>query len=475
MKKSESVFFFACLFSVLVGGAAEPAPAALHARQARPSPEWLTRGVMYQVWLRSFTPEGTLQAAAKRLQQVADTGATVVYLSPVCLQDDDLRREFWSERQKACGLNNPRNPYRIKDYNAVDPEYGTEEDLRAFIAEAHRLGLRVLMDLVYFHCGPTSVLMAHPDFFKKDANGKVSTGSWHFPVLNFESPGLREHLWANMAHWIRDVKADGFRCDVADAVPLDFWEQARERLTPLKPDLVILAEGARKADQLVAFDINYSFEWYYATRDVFAQKKPVSALRALWEKMEKERPQGARFIRFTENHDFANDTGTNRVEKLWGNKGAAAMLAVNFTLDGVPFLYNGQEIADTAPQSIYARWPVAWGRAGEAQARARLALCQTLCRLRRSEPALSQGEVVWLENGQPGAVLSFLRRSGAQATLTVANLSKEPVRTWIAFPDGLAGFRPLLAEGAKASAQESGRAEFECGSFGYFLGKRDSK
>ena len=442
-------------------------PSALHAQQARPSPEWLTRGVMYQVWLRAFTPEGTLRAATQRLQHVADTGATIVYLSPVYLQDDDMRCEFWSERQKKCGLNNPRNPYRIKDYNAIDPEYGTEDDLRAFIAEAHRLGLHVLMDLVYFHCGPTSVLMAHPDYFKKDKNGKISTGEWHFPVLNFDNPALREYLWANMAHWIKDFNVDGFRCDVADAVPLDFWEQARERLTTLRSDLVILAEGERETDPLAAFDINYNFTWYRTSCAVFAGKKPASALRTLWTKMAQVRPQGSRFIRFTENHDFANDTGTNRVEKLWGTRGAAAMLVVNFTLDGVPFLYNGQEIADTAPHSIYGRWPVAWETAATPTGQARFAFCQKLCALRHAERALTQGSVIWLDNDAPDAVVSFIRHTDTAETLSVVNLSDRKLSVQV---DRFATMEPLLADGAQI-VSAGGKLTFDLAPYGYFVGK----
>ncbi|MBI5397476.1 MAG: hypothetical protein HZA91_19430, partial [Verrucomicrobia bacterium] len=115
------------LWSTAFAIAAEPTK-NLAALQARPSPDWLTRGVMYQVWLRGFTPEGTLRAAMKRLPSVAELGANIIYLCPVQLQDDDMRQEFWSKRQKASGTNNPRNPYRIKDYNRIDPEYGSESD-----------------------------------------------------------------------------------------------------------------------------------------------------------------------------------------------------------------------------------------------------------------------------------------------------------------------------------------------------------
>ena len=460
------------LAGIVCAQATKPVP--LNQRQARVSPEWLTQGVMYQVWLRGFTTEGTLKAAAQRLPKVAELGATIVYLSPVCLQDDDMRQEFWSERQKKSGLNNPRNPYRIKDYNVVDPEYGTEADLRAFIAEAHRLKLHVLMDLVYFHCGPTSVLIKdHPDYFKKDKDGKISTGQWHFPVLDFNSPGLREYLWNNMAHWIKDCDVDGFRCDVAGMVPLDFWEQARRRLTPLRSDLVILGECECPADQLEAFNINYNFSWYYAAKDVFAQKKKASDLRTLCTVMANQRPQGARFIRFTENHDFAMDTGANRIDKLWGNAGVSAMTVVNFTLDGVPFLYNGQEVADTAPQSIYARWPVAWANGDTPAGKARFALCQKLCAMRRAEAALAQGSVTWLENDAPDQVLSYARTLNNEAILTVVNLSGQPVHARVMVPQAQsAGLHALLAEGAKAETAAEGKQGFALDGYGFFVGKR---
>ncbi|MBI5821529.1 MAG: hypothetical protein HZA88_21380 [Verrucomicrobia bacterium] len=453
---------------LLWGGSAHAGEPAqnLASRQARPSPEWLTRGVMYQVWLRGFTPEGTLRAATKRLPSVAELGANIIYLCPVQLQDADMRREFWSTRQKASGTNNPRNPYRIKDYNRVDPEYGSESDLRAFIATAHKLGMRVLMDLVYFHCGPTSVLIKHPEFFKRDASGKISTGEWNFPVLNFDNRQLREHLWANMEHWVKDFDADGFRCDVADAVPLDFWEEARARLEPIRPDLVILAEGERYANVLKAFDINYGFSWYGATFAVFSRGEPASSLRARWEKQHADGPRGIKFLRFTENHDWVNDM--RHAEVVCGEHGANAMSVINFTLDGVPLLYNGQEIGDTSAQSIYARWAVRWEAACLPKAKKEFAFHQKLCQLRRTEPALTGGEVVWLDNDQPAAVLSFLRRAAGGEIITVANLSNRKIKAHIE----LSGkFNTLISDRAK-TVPVQGKLALELEAFGFFVGKK---
>ena len=433
---------------------------------ARSSPEWLTRGVMYQVWLRGFTPEGTLRAAAKRLPQVAELGANIIYLSPVCLQDADMRQEFWSPRQKASGTNNPRNPYRIKDYNRVDPEFGSEADLRAFIATAHKLGLRVLMDLVYMHSGPTCVLMKHPEFYQQDAAGKVFFGSYNFPMLNLNNCQLREYFWTNMMHWVKGFDVDGFRCDVSDKVPLDFWEEARARLEAIRPDLVMLAEGNRQSDQLKAFDVNYSYPWYFAMLNVCAHGRPASDLRVAWERQRNERPRGARFIRFTENHDTVNDM--RRAKVVCGERGAAAMSVVNFTLDGVPFLYNGQEISDTSPQSIYARWPVRWEAACLPKARAKFAFHQKLCQLRHAEPALTEGEVLWIESDQPGIVVSFLRRAGSEVIVTVANFSNRKLKAQVALPGK---FTPLLFGGAKTTSV-AGKLVFDLESFGYFVGKK---
>lgn len=436
---------------------------------ARKSPEWLTQGVIYQIWLRAYTPEGTLRAATQRLPSIAELGANVVYLCPFMLADDDSRSEFWSPRQKASGTNNPRNPYRMKDYNRVDPEYGTEDDLREFVATAHKLNLRVLFDLVYFHCGPSAVLMDQPGFIQRDAEGKAITGSWAFPRLNFENPALREHLWANMEHWVKDFQVDGFRCDVADLVPLDFWEEARKRLDPIRPDLVILSEGQRAADQVSAFDISYGFSWYNTTRAVLTQSQPASKLREIWEKQQAERPRGARFIRYTDNHDLANDM--LRPDVLFGQQAAHAMSVINFTIDGVPFLYNGQEIGDTNRHSIYARWPVGWQAACLPKSQATLKFYRQLCQLRHNESALQSGEVVWVNHDQPDAVVAFCRRAGEQNILSVANLSNRSIKVRLDLPADEPSYRSVLSRGAKAGADD-GKLTLDLEGFGYLVGKK---
>ena len=119
----------------------------------------------------------------------------------------------------------------------------------------------MLLDIVYTHCGQRAVFIKdHPEFFKYDEDGKILESEWHFPALNFESQSLRTYLKTNMLYFVCDFGVDGFRCDVADSIPVDFWEEAREELEKVRPDIVIAAEGQRRSNTVKAFDANYDWE-----------------------------------------------------------------------------------------------------------------------------------------------------------------------------------------------------------------------
>jgi len=427
---------------------------------------------MYQIYPRSFTPEGTLAAATAKLPAVRELGVDVIYLAPVCLQDDDMDRAFWSPRQQLFG--EARNPYRIKDYYNIDPEYGTDADLHAFVAEVHRLGMRVLMDIVFLHCGPKAVFIAeHPDFVERHPDGSIRLASWNFPKINFANGELREYLWRNLEYWLCEFHVDGFRCDVSDAIPLDFWQTARQRLEALKPDLIMLAEGGAPANTLAAFDLDYNFPWQGALFAMFYQGKPASALRAVWEMQAISHPIGARCIRYFDNHDLAHDCTTgrpnhevppdSRPDKAWGHAAVDAMLALCFTLDGMPFLYNGQEVADVAPHCIYKRMSVDW-RSGDTPAgQARRAFVRKLCALRHAEAALADGDQVWLDTDAPDALLAFTRTLGAERILVIVNA--KPTVAAAALPDA-ARYTPLLASGADVAGGTATLAPY-----GFFIGK----
>ena len=167
MKKRLSTLIFLSLSLVIINPEVLCQNSGTINKQARQSPAWIKNGIMYQVQQRAFTLEGTLKAAITRLPELRRLGINIIYMCPVFVADDDMDQKFWSPRQMASKMNNPRNPYRMKDFYHVDPEYGTDDDLKEFVSEAHKIGIRVMLDMVYLHCGPKAVFLKDdPDFIK---------------------------------------------------------------------------------------------------------------------------------------------------------------------------------------------------------------------------------------------------------------------------------------------------------------------
>ena len=413
---------------------------------ARPTTEAFKKSVIYQILPQHFTQEGTLKKAQEFLPHIKSLGVDIVYLCPVFVSDDDMNQAGWSRRQKASQLNNPRNPYRMKDYFNVDSRFGTNQDLKDFITEAHSYGLKVILDLVYFHCGPTAVFIKdNPDFIIRDEKGNVKNGRWNFPQLNFKSRGLRDYLIKNMIYYIKDFDADGYRTDVEGEVPADFWREAYAEIVKIKPNVIMVAESERSDAQVDVYDANYSFKWEYRTIDVFSAKKPASALRDIWEIQNKKFVKGARVLRALDNHDTASDAcqpnkGGARFEVQFGNRGMDAIQVMNFTIDGIPFIYNGNEFADDAPFSMFGdnkhgRMFVAWENIATKEGWARMNLIRKLTKLRKDNTALWNGETKWIDNSAPNSILSFTRIAENEKVLVVINTRNAPVNACVKLPD----------------------------------------
>ena len=132
----------------------------------------LSKAVIYQLYPRTFTSEGTLKEAEKLIPHLHDLGIDIISMSACNTEETSPHGQ--SVRQIASGMNNIKNPYRISDYFNVDEEYGTMDDLRDFVKAAHKYGLKVLIDLVYLHCGANAVfLKEHPEFVIRDENGEI--------------------------------------------------------------------------------------------------------------------------------------------------------------------------------------------------------------------------------------------------------------------------------------------------------------
>jgi glycosidase len=406
-------------------------PLSVASQQARKAPDYLEGGAIYQIWLRSFTPEGTIKAAAARLPHIAQLGAAVVQLSPITLQS------------KLGGFS---NPYRIQDYFAVDPEYGTEADLKAFIDDAHKLGLKVIMDVVYYHTSPDSEMMKQPEKYMLMKDGKVVLGNWRLPRPDFSKPATREYLTRNLLYWVQKTGIDGYRCDVAAGLPLDFWEAARLELDKINPEIFLLAESEMPAEQLKAFDVSYNFTYIAdVLMPVLRDGEPVYKIRENWERQKAIWPRGSRLIYTLDNHDLA------RPVTQFGEAASFAATTLNFALDGVPFFYNGQELGDTTVTDHQAHRPMPWelgkpqpsGPAASRFARAQaesFAKYKKLFEMRKAEAALHSGDLVWIDNSRPESVVSFMRRTGDEQILVVINLSNRRTPVIVDLP--MADFMP---------------------------------
>ena len=385
-----------------------------------------------------------------------DLGPKYIQLLPVAAADDDEDQRFWSKRQIASGTGNPKNSYRIKDYFAIDEEYGTDEDLLDFVKEAHRLGLRVLLDLVYLHCGPGAVFLEeHPDYVIRNDDGSIHLGQWNFPLLNFDSRGLREYLWSNMVYFVEKFDVDGYRCDVGDGIPLDFWEEGVRRIRAVKPDIFMVNEGS-DPEYLSVFDVNYFYDGCFDAVPVALGNGRADEFCRKWEECRRKLPKGGQVLHFIDNHDIASDCYEDRHEKTIGTDGVEALLVLDFLLDGVPFVFNGYEVADDLKHNMFSNRfygrdaSVNWANALCEKGKRRIRLMKELFRLRDEKKALRSQELSWYDHTAPESAAVFCRPDPEGPVFAAINMTDRPVSFEVKDPpEALRGLRPLLAEGGK--------------------------
>jgi cyclomaltodextrinase len=377
----------------------------------RPVRDWVRDGVIYEIYPRAFSQQGNFNAITARLDELKDLGVTILWLMPI--------HPIGQEKKKGT----IGSPYAVRDYYAINPDYGTAGDLKRLVREAHARGLKVIIDIVANHTSWDSVLMKHPEFYKRDAKGNITyPHDWYdIAALNYGNQELRRYMTDMLGHWIREFDLDGFRCDVAAEVPTDFWENARRELEQIKPDIVMLAE-AHKPELLVrAFDLDYSWPLHTALTNVLQGRGRASDLREAWETEVKEGPKGALHMRFSDNHD------ERRAIARFGEPAALAASAFVFTLDGVPMIYNGMEVGDTTESgapALFEKLPIFW--AIVERRKEFPTFYKQIMALRRGSLALRRGTLEWVKNSDEARVVSFVRRAGSEEVLVAINFSSRP-------------------------------------------------
>lgn len=295
--------------------------------------DWSYGATLYEMNVRQLTPEGTFQAAARELPMLREMGVDIIWLMPI-------HPIGQLERKGSLG-----SYYSPRDYYQVNPEFGTLEDFDAFVSEAHRLGLKVILDWVANHTSPDSKFAAeHPEWFLHNPDGSfVVQHDWtDIAPMDLSNQEMRTQMRSCLRFWL-DRGIDGYRCDVAGEMPLEYWESV---ITPLRaeyPGKYWLAEGEKPGLHTESgFDASYSWELHHLLNDIAQGKAGVAELKALIEKNAAEYPEDAFRLTFTSNHDENAWAGTEfeRMGEAW-----KAMTVLCWTLpNSQPLIYTGQEV-----------------------------------------------------------------------------------------------------------------------------------
>jgi glycosidase len=365
---------------------------------------WAQSASIYEVNIRQYTEAGTFKAFQKHLPRIKDMGIDMIWLMPITPI---------SQVHKKGSLG---SYYACSSYTKINPEFGTESDLKDLVDTAHALGMKVIMDWVANHTGSQHEWMQeHPNWFAQDASGNFTErNGWDDVVdLNFDNALMRIALIDAMEFWVRQFNMDGFRCDMAHLVPLDFWIKARTVLESTKT-LYWLAECEDIAYHPI-FDTSYAWSWMHASEKV---GKGTDGLHEVYNILHQyaQYPKGASKLFFTSNHDENSWNGTE-YEKY----GIASKAWAVFTLtwNGQPLIYSGQELPNHKRLAFFDKDQIQW----TSEIPLLHDFYKTLLTARKQFPVLATGSIFNLPTNN--AVMAYLKQDQGQTALVILNLSAE--------------------------------------------------
>jgi alpha-amylase len=378
--------------------------------------DWVKSTNVYEVNVRQYTQEGTFNAFVKEMPRLKEMGVETLWFMPITPI---------AQKNKKGSMG---SPYACSDYTAINPEFGTLDDFKNLVKEAHALGFKVIIDWVANHTGwDHRWTKEHPDYYLKDSatkDFKIASGMDDIIELDFKNPALRKDMIAAMQYWVKECDIDGFRCDLASWVEVDFWQEARPQVDAVKP-LFWLGEfdELENKDYKPVFDCSYTWSWMHKTKAFYQEGLPLSALDSLLHKYDTT-VKNSMNLWFTANHDENSWNGTE-YEK-YGDM-AKALAAFSITWNGVPLVYSGQELPNMKRLQFFEKDPIAWNGTY-----AMAPFYKTLLGLKKNHPALRAGDAAvttyLLQTDAPGQVLAYLRKNGPREVLVLLNLGKQQVR-----------------------------------------------
>lgn len=388
-------------------------------RDFNDSPDWAKDAIVYEVFVRKFTPEGNLKGVIERIPYLKTLGINCIWLMPI-----------WDGPTS--------HGYGATDFFEIEQDYGTMDDFKELLETARQAGIRIILDFIanhtsdqhpYFLSAYHNPFSAFRDWYRWFPREKVGYYGYEFhndwdtlPNLNYENPNVRQYILSAAAFWA-SPGVDGFRCDVAWAVPHDFWKLFRRSLKNINPDFLTIDEVLPRspAYHKDEFDMSYDTDFYGNLLDVMTGKKPLSAIDYGLKKTQKNYPAYTLDFRYIENHDmdrFITQFGLNKT------KLAATLL---LTIPGTPLIYYGQEIG------LQEKTPsMEWNR----QDSELLEFYKKLIHLRRQALSMRQGEMIKVTTNLEQSVYAYLRKMACESFLIILNFANEQKDCQLLIPDG---------------------------------------
>ncbi|MBA4275893.1 alpha-amylase family glycosyl hydrolase [Flavobacterium sp.] len=377
-------------------------------------PEWSKNATIYEVNVRQFTPEGTFKAFESHLPRLKAMGVDIIWLMPI--------NPIGVEKRKGT----LGSYYSVKDYYGVNPEFGTLEDLKALVKKIHGLGMHVIVDWVANHSAWDNALAKdHPDWYSKTPEGNFQPTPWYdwedIIDFDFENPELRKYMTDALKYWVKETDIDGYRCDVAGFIPVDFWENARAELDEIKP-VFMLGEWESRDLHKKAFDMTYSWSLWDKMHAVTKDHKSLAGLIEYMAHDVSTFPKDAYRMTFTENHD-KNSWEGNQYSNFGDGLEASMVLAC--TVNGMPLVYSGQEAGLNRSLKFFDKDLIEW------TSHPFTAIYTKLFDLKHKNQALWNGayggEMIRIFNDKPEQVLSFSRSKNGNQVIPIINYSDKPV------------------------------------------------
>jgi glycosidase len=365
--------------------------------------------VIYQVNMRAFSQEGNFAGVTARLDSIKDLGANVIYLMPIY----------------PVGIAKSVNsPYCIRDYKAINTEFGNIDDLRKLVDGAHHRNMSVMLDWVGNHTSwDHAWITGHPSWYKHDSMGKIMSAGFGWTdvaQLDFDNKDMRSAMIADMKYWVYAVNIDGFRCDYADGPPTDFWKQAIDTLRNIRTHkLLFLAEAGKTELYSAGFDYIFGFKFFGNLERIFGKDHSAKSIDSVNTREYKGAANGQQVVRYTTNHDVNGSDGTP-IHLFGGKEGSKAAFVVVACMKGIPMIYNGQEVG--MEQSIvfpFTKMKVDW--AGDMEMEK---WYKKIIAIRKRSDAIKYGE---LNSFSTDDVCAFTKTDGKHKALVLSNLRDKAV------------------------------------------------